>query len=172
MWIAISNKICHKPTRPTTHAMGGGFQWVGQNITHTHTHRGHGCQPTMGTHTYAIHYMPCASPTRSPLSRPKRTTFSRRSGSPTTDLHALMPAFNWPAARASIQTSSKTTPKGIPKGTYVEGRSSKARVGLLSSRRVMTPALHHTSSSGIMRVSNSLTRGTGSGSIDGGLGMW
>ena len=36
----------------------------------------------------------------------------------------------------------------------------------------MTLASRCTSSSGIMHVSNSLTGGTGSGSINGGLGMW
>ena len=30
-----------KLTKATTHNMGGGFQWVGQNITHTHTHAIH-----------------------------------------------------------------------------------------------------------------------------------
>ena len=76
------------------------------------------------------------------------------------------------AARVSTPTSNKITRRGALEDTYTGVRSSKARVGLSSSRRVMTPASCRTCSSGITCVSNSLTRGTGSGHIDGELGMW
>ena len=131
-----------------------------------------GASSPISNDTMSVRYAPHASPTRSPPSKPKRTMFSRRFGSPITDSREPMPVFDWHAARALTPTSNRTTQRGVPEATYAGERSSKARVGLSSSRRVMIPASCRTGSSGIMRVSNSLTGGTGSGHIDGELRLW
>ena len=116
---------------------------------------------------------PRASLMRSPASSPRRTTFSRRFGSLTIASHEPTPVFDWHAARDLTPTSSRTTRRAALGDTpYAGVRSSKARVGLSSSRRVMIPASRRSGPSAITCVSNGLTGGTGSGFIDGELSLW